>query len=148
MSLKLDNSFFVKISVSYFLGGALWFIHIGGIVLVGLAVSAWLVRVGLWALLGFSLYHAWRLHVRRTSPWAIEGIAVDSEETLSVKFHGVADRRSCRIISRFVHPWLVVLRLQVEACRWPVKLVIVVDAAEADSFRRLRAWLRLQSAVA
>ena len=116
--------------------------------LVAVAVSNWLVRAGLWAVLGFSLYHAWYLHVRRTAPRAIDELTVDSEGTVSVKFHGETDWRQSEIISRFVHPWVVILSLRIDGWRWPVKLVIAADAAEADAFRRLRVRLKLQSAVA
>ena len=138
----------MTLRASRFLSGVLWFIHLGGMLLVGIAVPAWTLRAGLWVFLALSLYQSLRLHGRRTATRAITDLEMDREGTVSVKFAGAAEWCTCRLINRFVHPRMVALTLRTDARRRPVQLVLVSDAVEADAFRRLRARLKRQNAAA
>ena len=128
--------------------GILSFMHLGGMLLVETVNLEWLPRAGLWVLLGLSLYRSLRLHALRNAPRAIEALEIDRENIFSVKLKGAKEWRSCRLSSRFIHPWITMLVLRIDSRWWPENLVIVADAVETESFRRWRARLKLQSAVA
>jgi hypothetical protein len=70
---------------------------------------------------------------------------MDSESYVAVRYVGEELWHSARITLRFIHPWLTVMSLRVEGRRWPVNVVIAVDAVEPEPFRRWRAALKLQT---
>ena len=126
----------------------LLFVHLGGMVLLTAVPVAWPVRLTLGALLGMGLYRSLRIHAWRQGPSAIEAIEMDGEGVVSVRFAGKDGWHACRIISRFVHPWLTLLSLKIESRRWPVSLAIAADAVEPEAFRRWRVALRFRTAAA
>jgi hypothetical protein len=141
---RSESNLILNIKVSRFLAGALLLVHLGGIALLIAVPVAWPVRLVLWALLGVSLYRTLRVHAWRQGPSAIEAIEMDGEGVVSVRFAGKDDWHACRIVSRFVHPWLTLLSLKIEDRRWPVNLAIAADAVEPEPFRRWRVALKLQ----
>ena len=56
--------------------------------LVAVTPMAWLVRLGLWGVLGWSLYYSLVTHAWRSSPLAITAIELDNEGMVSVRFAG------------------------------------------------------------
>jgi hypothetical protein len=147
LSQKSDNNLILNINASYFLAGILLFVYLGGILLIALIPLVWTVRVAIWALLGWSLYRSLRVHAWRNVPSAIRAIEMDSEGVAAVRFAGDTGWRSARITAWFVHPWLTLLSLRVEARKMPVNLAIAADAVEAEPFRRWRVRLKLRIAV-
>jgi hypothetical protein len=93
-----------------------------------------------------SLYRSLRIHAWRQGPSAIETIEMDGEGVVLVRFAGKDNWYVCQINSRFVHPWLTLLSLEIESRRWPVSLTIAADAVEPEAFRRWRVALKLQRA--
>ena len=68
---------------------------------------------------------------------------MDDEAVVSVRFAGTDGWHVCQITSRYVHPWVTLLSLEIESRRWPVNLVIAADAVESEPFRRWRVALKL-----
>lgn len=145
---RSESNLILNIKVSRFLTGALLLVHLGGMLLLLAVPVFWLIRLALWALLGMSLYWSLRVHAWRQGPSAIETIEMDGEEVVSVRFAGKEGWHTCRITSRFVHPWLTLLSLKIESRRWPVSLAIAADAVEPEPFRRWRVALKLHRAPA
>ena len=123
-------------------------IHLGGMALVGLVPLAWPVRLGLWGVIGFSLYRSVNLHGRRRAAPAIVAVEFDAEDACAVQLAGETAWRPCRVVARFVHPRLVLASLRLYGRRRPVCLVITADAVASAAFRRLRVRLKRQSAGA
>jgi len=148
LSRKLDSNLILKINVSHFLTGILLFVHVGGMVLVAIIPLAWAVRLGLWALLGWSLYRALRLHAWRDAASALVAVELDHEGATAVRFAGSETWHDARITAWFVHPWLTLVSLRVEGRKIPVGLAVAADAVEPEAFRRWRVRLKLRIAVA
>ncbi|MHB8534655.1 MAG: protein YgfX [Sulfuricaulis sp.] len=122
--------------------------HLGGILIIAVLPLSWPVRIGIWLLLGMSLYRSLRLHARRNSPKAVAALEMDSEGVVALRFAGSEVWQDARIKTWFVHPWLTLLTLRVGARKTPVSLVIAADAVEAEAFRRWRVRLNLRMAAA
>ncbi|GAB4509588.1 MAG: hypothetical protein Tsb0026_10110 [Sulfuricaulis sp.] len=146
MSQKSETNLILNIKVSRLLIGIFLAVHLGGVVLVAAVPMIWLVRLGLWGLLGWSLYYSLITHAWRSGPVAITAIELDNEGMVSVCFAGSETWRPVQVTSRFVHPWLTLISLRLESRRWPVNLVIAADAVEPEPFRRWRVALKLQAA--
>jgi Membrane-bound toxin component of toxin-antitoxin system len=147
LSKKLENSLILNINVSRFLTASLLLVHLGGMALIGVIPLAMIFRLGLWALLAWSLYRSLQTHAWRKGSMAILALELDGDGVAAVRFEGGETWHQARITSRFVHSWLTLLSLHIESRRWPVKLVIVADAVEPESFRRWRARLKLLTAA-
>jgi hypothetical protein len=141
---RSDINLILNIKVSRFLAGILLAIHLGGTVLVMVTPLAWPVRLGLWGVLGWSLYYSLVTHAWRSGQYAITAIELDNEGVASVRFVGSEVWQPVRITSRFVHPWLTLMTLRLENRRWPLKLMIAADAVEPEPFRRWRVALKFQ----
>lgn len=139
-----ETNLILNIKVSRFLAGIFLAVHLGGMALVTAVPVIWSVRLGLWGVLGWSLYYSLVTHAWRSSALAITAIEMDNEEQVSVRLAGSEVWQTAQIASRFVHPWLTLMSLRLEGRRWPVSLVIAADAVEAEPFRRWRVALKLQ----
>jgi len=128
--------------------GILLFVHVGGMILVAMIPLAWAVRLGLWALLGWSLCRALRIHAWRNAASALVALELDHDGTAAVRFAGNEVWHETRIIAWFVHPWLTLVSLRVDGRKIPVSLAIAADAVEPEAFRRWRVRLKLRIAVA
>jgi len=115
-------------------------------VLVAVTPMAWPVRLGLWGVLGWSLYYSLVVHAWRSGRLAIAAIELDNEGVASVRFAGSESWQPVRITSRFAHPWLTLMTLRLENHRWPLNLAIAADAVDPEPFRRWRVALRFQVA--
>lgn len=144
MLQKSETNLILNIKVSRLLAGIFLAMHLGGMLLVALTPMAWHVRLGLWGLLGWSLYYSLITHAWRTGRFAITAIELDNEGMASVRFAGSESWQPVRITSRFVHPWLTLMTLRLENRRWPLKLAIAADAVEPEPFRRWRVALKFQ----
>lgn len=145
MSQKSETNLILNIKVSRLLAGIFLAAHLGGMVLVAAVPMAWPVRLGLWGMLGWSLYYSLVTHARRSGPLAITAIELDNEGQASARFAGSEAWQAVQITSRFVHPWLTLMSLRLESRRWPVNLVIAADAVEPEPFRRWRVALKLHA---
>lgn len=134
----------LNIKVSRLLAGIFLAIHLGGMLLVAVTPMTWLVRLGFWGVLSWSLYYSLVTHAWRSSPLAITAIELDNEGVASVRFAGSESWQPVRITSRFVHPWLTLMTLRLENRRWPLNLAIAADAVEPEPFRRWRVALKFQ----
>jgi toxin CptA len=141
---RSEINLILNIKVSRFLVWIFLAMHLGGMLLVTVTPMAWPVRLGLWGLLGWSLYYSLITHAWRSSRSAITAIELDNEGMASVRFAGSEAWQSVQITSRFVHPWLTLMTLRPENRRWPLKLVIAADAVEPEPFRRWRVALKFQ----
>lgn len=141
---NLEINLILNIKVSRFLAGVFLAIHLGGMLLVAVTPMAWLVRLGLWIVLGWSLYYSLVTHAWRAGRSAITAIELDGEGIASVRFAGNEAWQPVRITSRFVHPWLTLMTLRLEGRRRPLNLVIAADAVEPEPFRRWRVALKFQ----
>ena len=146
MSQKSETSLILNIKVSYWLAGIVLALHLGALVLVTAMPVSWMLRLVLWAALGWSLYYSLITHAWRSGPLAITAIELDNEGQFSVCLAGSETWQPAQVTSRFVHPWLTLMTLRLESRRRPVNLVIAADAVEAEPFRRWRVALKLQVA--
>jgi hypothetical protein len=141
---KSETNLILNIKVSRLLAGIFLAIHLGGMVLVAATPMIWPVRLGLWGVLGWSLYYSLVIHAWRSGRLAITAIELDNEGVASVRFAGSEVWQPVRITSRFVHPLLTLMTLRLENRRWPLKLAIAADAVEPEPFRRWRVALKFQ----
>ena len=144
MYQKSETNLILNIKVSRFLTGIFLAIHLGGMVLVAVTPMAWLMRLGLWGVLGWGLYYSLVTHAWRSGRYAITAIELDNEGVASVRFAGSEVWQPVRITSRFVHPWLTLMTLRLEGRRRSLNLVIAADAVEPEPFRRWRVALKFQ----
>ena len=100
-----------------------------------------MVRLSLLALLIASVIHILQAHALRRSPRAICKAVFEVDGDWVLTMQNEESLGPCRLRSHFVHPWLVILQLRCQQCRWPISLVLVADACDVDVFRRLRARL-------
>ena len=147
MSQRFDSNLTLKINASRLLAGIFLFAHLGAMLLLGVVPLNGIIRDMLWLCLGWSLYHSIRVHALRTAGDAIEAFEVDSDGDCYVQYKGAGERRPCRVTNSLVHSGVVLISLRRDDRRWPINLVIVADAVEAEPFRRLRARLKLQNSV-
>jgi hypothetical protein len=145
---RSETNLILNIKVSRLLAGIFLAIHLGGMLLVAVTPMIWPVRLGLWGVLGWSLYYCLVTHAWRSGRHAIAGIELDNEGMASVRFAGSESWQPVRITSRFVHPWLTLMTLRLESRRWPVSLAIAADAVEPEPFRRWRVALKFQAVPA
>ena len=148
MSQKSETNLILNIKVSRFLAGIFLILHLGAMALVAVVPIMWLWRLGLWGLLGWSLYQSLVNHSLRTGSLAITAIELDNEGVASVRFAGSETWQPARITGRFVHPLLTLMSLWLESRRWPMNLAIAADAVEPEPFRRWRVALKFQASGA
>ncbi len=148
MSQKSETNLILNIKVSRLLAGIFLILHLGAMALVAVVPMIWLLRLGLWGLIGWSLYQTLANHAWRTGSLAITAIELDNEGVASVRFAGSETWQPARITGRFVHPLLTLMSLRLESRRWPMNLAIAADAVEPESFRRWRVALKFQASGA
>ncbi|MFM9912332.1 MAG: protein YgfX [Methylophilaceae bacterium] len=97
-------------------------------------VLPWLVAASLTVLILLSFMWFWR---RR---WAV-ALQINVKGALSVQQDG--DWLEAKVLgSSLVLPYLTVLNLKLPNGRWPLNVVLLRDSVDAESFRRLRVWLK------
>lgn len=102
----------------------------------------WQLRLGLWMLIAASAARTTAGQGLRRVPAAIVLVEFGVQGGCIVQQrNGLV--KACRVLgSTFVATGLVVLNLRGEGEWWARHVVIVRDAVDATSFRRLRVWLR------
>lgn len=116
-------------------------LHIGAILLAGLLPISIMIRLSLFALLIASVVHILLTHAWRRSPRAIRKAVFEDDGNWILEMQNEESLGPCRLLSYFVHPWLVILQLRCPRGRLPISLVVATDAVNTDVFRRLRARL-------
>lgn len=101
------------------------------------------IKVGLLVGIGLSLsWTAYRYGWRGSGGFIVRIEWLDDRWYLET---GNGVRHLARLIGGYAHPRIVVLNFRLEnGRRWP--LVLLPDAVDAESLRRLRVWLRIRSA--
>ena len=121
------------------LGAAMSAGHVGAGA-AALAVLPAAAGVAVLLVLAWSWWTVWRRDVVRSSPAAIVRLDLDRDRA-TLWLRG-GEIHSCRVLSRFVAPTLVILRLRSPERRRVIPVVIAPDATGADAHRRLRVWLK------
>jgi len=102
----------------------------------------WHLRLGLWVLIAASAVRAMTGQGLRRSPAAVVLVEFGAQGGCILKQRN-GHVTSCRVLgSTFVATGLVVLNLRAEGERGARHVVVVRDAVDDTSFRRLRVWLR------
>lgn len=121
---------------------AAWIVAVHGVALAALFVTPfmpWPLRAVAAVVVVAAGIHALRLHALRTAAAAIVEVTV-CDETWRVVLRDGRELQAEKI-GAFVHPLLVIVRLQeatAGARRWPRALVLGADAVTHDAHRRLR----------
>ncbi len=113
----------------------------------GAAAAVPLLLLPLWAgalvasLLSLNLYHS----LLRDAWWRLAhscaGLVLEDAQAEIVRRDGAC--QPCRILpGSLVTPWLTVLNLLPEGARYACSVIILPDSLDAESFRRLRVWLK------
>ena len=91
-----------------------------------------------------SVHLVWvvRRHALRTDDRALINLDLTDDGSVSVCTRAGLRRAYHVAGSTFVSPRLTVLNLRSETAPWTRHVLIPVDSVDADSFRRLRVWLR------
>jgi hypothetical protein len=94
--------------------------------------------------LGFTVHR----HGLRRNRRAIETLSFDEEDSCTIRRRGEDAARPCEIRRQFVQPRITILLLRAAGRRISETLVLMPDALDPESFRRLRARLRLRNPAA
>lgn len=109
-------------------------------VLFALPLPAW-ANAGLILLLAFSLFHYVRRYARLSAPDAIVAVSLAADGATLFRRDGgqVSGRLSGDSVAT---PYLSVLNVRPQGARFAQGIVVLPDSLDAESFRRLRVWLR------
>ena len=123
------------------LAGALVGVHgLACLALLPLTFPLW-AKVALSAVLMLSLaYHLWR-YAWLGAAQAIIGLVVEGEQVHLLRRDG-AERLTRVLQDSLVMPMLSVLNVLPEGARRACSVVILADSLDAESYRKLRVWLR------
>ena len=91
-----------------------------------------------------SLYRQLCRHALRCDRRSIVGLELDTAGRGAVCYADASEWFACSVIESYVHPRVVILRLQAEASMRHFSVVVVVwDAVAAEVFRELRVCVNL-----
>ncbi|MDR2196099.1 MAG: hypothetical protein LBE50_05800 [Gallionellaceae bacterium] len=105
--------------------------------LLVLTLPLW-VKAGLIALLAFSLLYCAR---RQTAPDAIVALSLSADDVMLVRRDGTEVSGRLQGNST-VTPYLSILNVRPHGRRLSRSVVVLPDSLDAESFRRLRVWLK------
>jgi hypothetical protein len=114
------------------------------------AVLSWVLPLSPWlsalltALIGWSLWHALRLHALRSAPRAIVALAVEQNGRAELELRSGASIGARVLQDTFVTALLVVINQREEESGRRRSVVLATDSADAASLRALRVWLRFK----
>ncbi len=138
MSKRYDKYLIIEIKHSLFLGAVFLFLGLGA-VLVVVPLS---LPYGLgWWLAGAVLVSLTRLlcrHALGCARHAIHRIKLESSGACAIAHGASHPWQDCRVVGWFVHPWLVILRLQAIDTGRHRDVLVAWDALPEDLFRELR----------
>lgn len=155
MSQPFDATLTFELKRSPSLIAALCAMHVGALIIVWAVPGAVVTRAALTVVVVLSFVHALLQHARlgllskRLPQWLkpriVEAVEWDTAGNWSVRYAGSAQWHGCVLRERWLHPWVVILRLRSEMDARALNVLVAADAVAADAFRRLRARLRLQT---
>jgi toxin CptA len=118
------------------------------VLVIGVAVSVPLPWAGSWMLrllMVSILLASASYHVAQAMGWlpgSVVALKLATDGALSIR-RKRGDWVSVEVLgSSFVHPMLTIINLKLEARRFPVHVLLMPDVLDAESFRRLRVWLK------
>ena len=94
---------------------------------------------------GVSLYWSLGRHALQWFARAPVSLRIAAENALVVGLRGGLELQGQVLAGSFVHPWITVLNVRPSGGRVSYHVILVPDGADADTFRRLRIWLRWTS---
>ena len=145
MYKKSSDKVVLKLGISWTLAAILVAVHVGAAAIALSMPLAIPLRLGLFALIGFSLYRALWGHALRRSADAIVAIELDDEEGACSVRRRARDWQTGRLITQWAHPLLTLLVVKYDGSRWSANVVIPADAVAKEAFRRLRVRLKLRT---
>lgn len=118
-------------------------LHSGAVGIVFIvSLTVWL-RLLLLLVVVASLRYTLALHANRRAARAVRTVEWEPDGEWTLGLHNADHCGPCRLRSRFVHPWLVVVHLRCPGAWFPMNLVIAADAVDDDAFRQLRVRLTM-----
>jgi len=108
----------------------------------------WPIKLALFILALAAVIYATAKHALLLLPTSIVGLTVNHQNRLELMFkNGVRLSDLCVCAETVVTPYLSVIRLQQKNAPWlrrvfKISIVVLPDSTDADSFRKLRTWLR------
>lgn len=124
------------------MAGWLLIVHLTALLVVPLLdLSAWLIAVFV-PVLTINLYYSWRRHVWRTHPEAIQSVTWQGAGELTVRLHSGKTVQASLVQRALILPWLVIFHYRVTG-HSRHSLLLTPDMLPEDTFRRLRARLRM-----
>ncbi len=138
MLRRYDKSLVIVIKHSYFLGYVFGFSGVGAVWVLTCLSLPYAIDWGLAAVILVSLARLLCLHVLGCARNAIRWIKLESSDVCTIAHDLNHPWQDCRVVGWFVHPWLVILRLQEDNARRPRAVLVAWDALPEDLFRELR----------
>jgi toxin CptA len=109
-------------------------------VLVFLSIPVWIKAIAIVLVVSASLYHG--LDALRRLPRSCRTLSMNSKGEWYLELNDGSVQEAVILPSSFVAPYLTVMNCSLTG-RWlQYHIVILPDALDAESFRRLRVWLR------
>ena len=138
MSKRYDKSLIIEIKHSLFLGTTFLFLGVGaGLVIVPLSLP---YGLGWWlagAVLA-SLIRLLCLHALVSARHTIRRIKLETSGACAIAYGALHPWQDCRVVGWFVHPRLVILRLQASDTGRHWDVLVAWDALPENLFRELR----------
>ncbi len=147
-SKRFAVPFRVGLRGSFLLAGMLLFVYGGALVLLSQYELAWGVKLVLMAAVAASFVLHFRRSVMLLSTRAVSSVVNEGGEDwlLNLRNGEVLDARL--LGSSFAHPWMTIMHFAVEGQRRMRAVVIMPDATDSTSYRRLLVRLRNGAATA
>lgn len=131
---------FIQLARSKLLLVYLVIVHVTAICLVlNFLPVLWSVFVSILLVVHFLVLARQNNWLRSSS--ALSDIEFSSAGQLSLSY-GVQSKQSAELVSSYIGPWFVILRLKAQNYFWMKTVFIAVDAVDKESFRRLRVYLK------
>lgn len=133
----------LELRPSRILAALLLMAHGGALVLLVLLPLAWWWRMLLAVALLWSLWRSFNRHALRRGESAITRLVWESDDTWLLKRADGKEQRAHLKPGSYVGPGLVILHFGGGRFEWPRCVVLLPDAADAESLRKLRARLQM-----
>ena len=141
-SARFAVPFRVALKRSFLLAAALLFIHGGALVwLFAFALPMWVKLLVAIAIIT-SLLLQLRCHLLQKGGRAVMGLLWDGGDEWQLQRVQGEVSNAHLLGSSFVSPWLIVLNFKIETSRRMLPVIIMTDAIDSTSFRRLTSKLR------
>jgi len=120
----------------------------GVLYVIGSLPLSWQVQMLLSFLVLLSVAYALLLRGLLSLPWSVNKLEITDQHGLMLTFQNGTQAFAQKVLAdTVVMPFLVVIRLEMTSSSklrqlWPTSIIIMSDMLDAESFRRLRVWLR------